>query len=304
MRLPRSSAADVQPAVEGFDTLGESPMWCPRERVLYWVDIRAPALRRFDPATGAAAQWALPDLCGAVVLAADKRVLLAMRTGVFAFDPAANQLEALVAPEPEALGNRLNDSKCDRRGRLWTGTMRDYGLATTGSLYRVTPDLACERMLSGITVPNALSWSPDERTLYFADTRDGRIRAYAFDPDEGRLGAMRILLESDVLPGKPDGATVDADGCVWNARYRGGCVVRITPQGQVDRIIEVPATQVTACAFGGDDLRTLFITTARQRLTPEELELQPRAGALFSVRLDVCGLPEPRFGVEAGPSAS
>jgi sugar lactone lactonase YvrE len=295
MSLPHRSSAGVERAVDGFDTLGESPMWCPRERVLYWVDIRAPALRRYDPASGAVAQWRLPDLCGAVVLAASG-VLLAMRTGVFAFDPVSSNLQPLVSPEPESLGNRLNDSKCDRRGRLWTGTMRDYGLATTGSLYCITPDLACARVLPDITVPNALSWSPDDRIMYFADTRDGRIRAYDFDAEQGRLGAMRILVEDDVLPGKPDGATVDADGCVWSARHLGGCVARITPQGRVDRIIDMPATQVTACAFGGDDLRTLFVTTARQRLTPENLEQQPLAGALFSVRLDVGGLPEPRFG--------
>ena len=295
MSLPDRSSAAVERAADGFDILGESPMWCPRERALYWVDIRAPALRRLDPATGAMAQWRLPDLCGAAVLA-DSGVLLAMRTGVFAFDPVSSDLQPLVSPEPESLGNRLNDSKCDRRGRLWTGTMRDYGLATTGSLYCITPDLACARVMSDITVPNALSWSPDDRTMYFADTRDGRIRAFDFDADQGRLGAMRILMEDDVLPGKPDGATVDADGCVWTARYRGGCVARITPQGRVDRIIDIPATQVTACAFGGDDLRTLFVTTARQRLTPEDLEQQPLAGSLFSVRLDVGGLPEPRFG--------
>ncbi len=290
------NATRVERVTDTFDTLGESPIWCARDAVLYWVDIRAPALRRFDPATGETSHWPLPDLCGAVMLSQDKRLLLAMRTGVFRFDPDTEALEPLVAPEPESLGNRLNDSKCDRRGRLWTGSMRDYGAATTGAVYRVTPDLACERMLTDITVPNALSWSPDDATLYFADTPDGRLRAYAFDAGEGRVGAMRVLVERGVLPGRPDGATVDADGCVWNARYDGSCVARITPQGRVDGIIEIPASRVTSCAFGGADLRTLFVTTARQKLTREELIAQPLAGSLFAVRLDVCGLPEPRFG--------
>lgn len=290
------NATRVERVTDTFDTLGESAIWCTRDAVLYWVDIRAPALRRFDPATGETSTWPLPDLCGAVMLAQDKRLLLAMRTGVFRFDPDTQALEPLVAPEPESLGNRLNDSKCDRRGRLWTSSMRDFGAATTGAVYRVTPDLACERMLADITVPNALSWSPDDATLYFADTPDGRLRAYAFDPEEGRIGAMRILVERGVLPGRPDGATVDAEGCVWNARYDGSCVARITPQGRVDGVIEIPASHVTSCAFGGADLRTLFITTARQKLTREELNAQPLAGSLFAVRLDVCGLPEPRFG--------
>ena len=171
--------------------------------------------------------------------------------------------------------------------------MRDYGAARTGSLYRVGPDLAPERILSPVTVPNALCWSPDDRTLYFADTPEGTIRAYAFDADSGRIGAMRLLFEGEA--GKPDGATVDAEGCVWNARYGGGAVLRLTPDGRVDRRIEIPASQVTACAFGGPGLRTLFVTTARQRLTPEQLQRQPLAGSLFAVDAGVQGLPEPDF---------
>ncbi len=288
-------ATPVAPVTDNLALLGESALWCPRERLLYWVDIRAPALHRFDPQTGAAAHWPLPDLCGAVALSRSGRLLLAMRSGVCWFDPALGKLDPLLSPEPESLGNRLNDSKCDRRGRFWTGSMRDYGAATSGSLYRIGADLACARVLTDVTVPNALAWSPDDRTLYFADTPDGRIRAYDFDADEGRLGRMRVLVESGVLPGRPDGATVDADGCLWNARYDGGCVVRITPQGRIDRRIDVPASRVTSCAFGGADLRTLFITTARQKLTADELIAQPLAGALFSTSLDVGGLPEPRF---------
>jgi sugar lactone lactonase YvrE len=296
MSIAFRRAARVERVTDNLDTLGESAIWCSRDAVLYWIDVRAPSLHRLDPLTGATAHWALPDLCGAVALSHDHRLVLAMRTGVFMFDPAADTLELLVAPEPESMGNRLNDSKCDRRGRLWTGSMRDFGASTTGSLYRVDVDLDCARMLPDITVPNALSWSPDDRTLYFADTPDGRIRAYEFDASEGCLGSMRVLVDRGALPGKPDGATVDADGCVWNARYEGGCVARITPEGRIDRIIEVPASRVTSCAFGGADLRTLFITTARQKLSREELVAQPLAGSLFAVRLDVGGLAEPRFG--------
>jgi sugar lactone lactonase YvrE len=199
-----------------------------------------------------------------------------------------------VAPEPESLNNRLNDSKCDRSGRLWTGTMRDFGLAQTGSLYRIGVDASCTRMLGDITVPNALSWSPDNRSMYFADTPDKQIRAYEFDAGEGQLGAMKII-ETCNLPGRPDGATVDSEGCIWSARYQGSCVARITPQGKVDRIVQLPASQVTSCTLGGPDLRTLYITTARQKLSPADLDSQPLAGGLFAVRVDVGGLPEPRF---------
>jgi sugar lactone lactonase YvrE len=281
-------------ATETLDILGESPVWCGTDKVLYWVDIRQPALRRLEPATGRVKSWTLNDLCGGVMLSTDRRLVLSMRTGVFAFDPADESLRPFVAPEPQSLNNRLNDSKCDRNGRLWVGTMRDYGLAKTGSLYRIGADSSCTKMLGDITVPNALSWSPDDSTMYFADTPDGRIRAYQFDADEGKLGAMKIL-EAGCLPGRPDGATVDSEGCIWSARYQGSCVARITPNGKIDRIIELPASQITACALGGPDLRTLYITTARQKLTPDDLKSQPLAGGLFAVTVGVGGLPEPRF---------
>jgi sugar lactone lactonase YvrE len=131
--------------------------------------------------------------------------------------------------------------------------------------------------------------------MYFADTRDGRIRAYDFDVERGTLGLMRILVEAGLIPGKPDGATVDAEGCVWNARFGGGAVVRITPEGALDRTIPIPASFVTSCAFGGTDLTTLYVTTARQKLTAAELDAQPYAGAVFAVDARVRGLPEPRF---------
>ena len=289
------TAAAVERVTEGSDLLGESPVWCTREQRLYWVDIRAPALRALDPATGHLLQWTLPDLCGAVALAQGRRVLLAMRTGICAFDLDARAPTPLVQPEPESLGNRLNETRCDRRGRLWTGSMRDYGAATTGALYRITHDLACARVMRDVTVPNALVWSPDDRTLYFADTPDGRLRAYAFDPEEGTLGAMRVLVERDILPGRPDGAAIDADGCLWSARYEGGCVARITPDGRIDRVIAIPATRVTACTLGGAGLRTLYVTTARQKLSQGELVAQPHAGALFALHVSTPGLPEPRF---------
>ena len=285
---------DVRRIGDTLDILGESAVWCAMTQRLYWTDIRAPALRRFDFATGDIRTWSMPDLCAAVIMSTDHRLVLSMRTGLCLFDPVAEAMQPLFAPEPESLGNRLNESKCDREGRLWIGTMRDYGLATTGALYRIDRALNCKRILHDVTVPNATCWSPDNRTMYFADTPDGRIRAYEFDAETGSLGPMRVLNASG-LPGRPDGATVDSAGGVWNARYDGSCVARIAPDGRVDRIIELPASRVTSCALGGPDLRTLYITTARQKLSPAELAAQPAAGGLFAVDVDVAGLPEPRF---------
>jgi len=290
-----SDDAAFEAVTEPVDILGESPVWCEHEQALFWVDIRAPAVCRLDSHTGAVQRFPLPDLCGGVALGKDTRLVLALRTGLVAFERKTGQMSALLRPEPEALGNRLNESRCDRRGRLWVGTMRDYGAATTGALYRVAPDLRCDRVLHDITVPNAFCWSPDDRTMYFADTRDGRLRAYAFDPDEGRLGAMRVLVDAGALPGRPDGAAVDAEGCVWSARYEGSAVARVAPDGRIDRVLSVPATRVTACTFGGPDLRTLYVTTARQKLSADELAAQPLAGAVFALRVATPGLPEPRF---------
>jgi sugar lactone lactonase YvrE len=295
MSAERTSASAVDRVTDATCILGESPIWCATRQTLYWVDIRAPALHALAPQSGVLQRWSLPDLCGALVLTDREQHVLAMRTGLFTFDPATSALAPLLQPEPESLGNRLNETKCDRRGRIWCGSMRDYGAATTGSLYRISPDLRCDRVLGDITVPNALCWSPDDRVMYFADTREGRIRAYTFDAGAGTLGPMRVLLDADALPGRPDGATVDAGGCVWSARYEGGCVAQITPDGRVDRIVEVPASRVTSCALGGADLRTLYITTARQRLTAAELAAQPYAGAVFAVRVSTPGLPEGRF---------
>lgn len=274
-------------------TLGESPFWSVGERALWLVDLRAPAVLRFDVETQALSRFPMDALCGAVLPGMHGGLLVALATGVFRFDPVQRTTSPLVAPEPAWVGNRLNETKADRRGRLWTSTMRDFGAAVAGSLYRVTSPTTVLPMITGVCVPNSLAWSPDDRTMYFADTRERRIRAYAFDPDHGELGAMRVLVDAEVLPGGPDGAAVDADGCLWSARYGGGCVARITPAGRVDRIVHVPVSNVTSCAFGDADLRTLYITTARQRMTPDRLQREPDAGALFAVRVPVPGLPEP-----------
>jgi sugar lactone lactonase YvrE len=283
----------VECVTSGRHQLGESPLWSRRESALYFVDLRGRTLNRYAPVCGSETQWQLDALPGGVVAAPDGSLILAMSSGIVRFDTGAGTSSPLVAPERAALGNRLNDTKCDRLGRLWTGSMRDYGKATTGSLYCIDAELDVKRMLADLTIPNALSWSPDDRTLYFADTADGRIRAYDFDLDSGRLGAMRVLVDAGILSGRPDGATVDADGCVWNARYGGGCVARITPDGKVDRVVDVPCSQVTSCAFGGNDLRTLYVTTATQRLSDDQLRREPLAGAVFAVRLEVGGFVEP-----------
>jgi sugar lactone lactonase YvrE len=288
-----SRYAGVERLDTGVQVLGESPVWSARDGCLWWVDLRAPALHAFAPASPQARCWPLPALAGAVVLSAHGGVLVALERGIARFEPRGATLEPLLTVEAPVEGRRHNDSKADRAGRLWTSTMRDFGADASGTLWRVDADRSATRIIDGLRVPNALAVSPDDRVLYCAATRDGRVRAYPFDLSSGHLGAVHVLHEAGTLPGGPDGATVDADGCLWLARYGGGCVARITPAGAVDRVIELPVSQVTSCAFGGDDLGTLYVTSARQRLSAAELAAQPHAGAVFALRPGVRGLPEP-----------
>jgi sugar lactone lactonase YvrE len=156
-------------------------------------------------------------------------------------------------------------------------------------------NLDCQRALQGITIPNSLAWSPNGRTMYFSDTPTMRIMAYDYDPESGALMTGRLFADLTGHPGRPDGSTVDADGCLWNAEVRGSRVVRYTPEGKVDRVITLPVSGVTSCAFGGPGMRTLYITTATQRLTEQELAQEPLAGGLFAVDVGVSGLAETPF---------
>lgn len=281
--------------VPGLDILGEGPVWNGREQALYWVDIRAPAVRRLDPSTGERRSWAMPELCPGVGFDRNGPIV-ALRRFIVSLDTDNGATRPLVEVEPAALDNRLNEMRCDRQGRIWVGSMRDFGAAVTGSLYRIVPPRVT-KMLEPVHLPNGIAWSPDSRTMYFADTGDKRVRAYDFDAASGAMSGMRILVAAEALPGVPDGCAIDADGCMWSVRYGAGMIVRITPDGRIDRKVELPATQPTACAFGGSDLRTLYVTSARQRLTDEALAQQPHAGSIFALRPDVGGLPEPVVGI-------
>lgn len=276
------------------EVLGESPAWCSATQRLYWVDVRGPAVLRLDPDTGATERWSMPDVIGGLVLAREHTLVVALASGLHVFDPRDGALSPYLALEATATRHRLNDTKCDRRGRLWTGSMRDFGLTATGSLYRVAQGTA-SRLLGDIRIPNGPCWSPDNRTFYFADTLRGSIDAYDFDVATGEIGASRALVDRGVIAGNPDGATVDADGFIWSARYGGKGIARIDSEGKVERFLRLPVDQVSSCTFGGPDLTTLYVTTARQGLSAEKIAQQPLAGALLVVNAGVRGLPETAF---------
>lgn len=279
---------------EQRDILGECPIWDIEQCALYWVDIRQPAIRRFDPSSGVVHTWPMPDLIGSVAFASDGRLLVALAESISLFDMTTGSLEPIAKPPVRIPGHRFNDGRCDQRGRFWVGTMHNITRAPEGALYRLEGRGRLVEQLSGICIPNSLAWSPDGRTMYFADSLLHTIFAHDYNMATGRMGPKRVFTTTEP-PGFPDGSAVDADGFLWNAEFNAARVVRYAPDGRIDRVVELPVMRPTCCAFGGPLLETLYITTASQQLTSEELRVQPLAGALLALDVGVRGLPEPRF---------
>ena len=261
--------------------------------MLWWVDSRWPAVKRLDPATGAVMMLVLPEIVGSIALRQAGGLLAATKSGIHLLDPSSGALEAKVDPEKHLPDNRFNDGRCDRAGRLWAGTMSDVNRDPVGSLYRVDADFQCTKLRNAIIIPNSLAFSPDGRAMYFADTNRHTLWAFDYDPASGAATRERVF--ADTGKGRPDGSCVDADACLWNADYGASRLVRYTPAGKVDRTVALPVTNPTCCCFGGEDLGTLYVTTATQRLAPEALAKQPLAGSLLALRPGVKGLAESRF---------
>jgi L-arabinonolactonase len=278
--------------------LGECPLWSPAEGRLYWVDIDGRTVHRFDPSTGVDEGAPVPGRPGSLALtttAGELLVALEGRVGVLAFDDRA--WRDWIDLEPEGLGNRLNDGRCDPAGRFWVGSMFDLASANraTGSLYRVEPDGSITVVRTGIGVPNGTAFSPDGRTMYFADTHQDVVWAYDYDVDSGEATNERVFLDFDRLPGSPDGACVDEDGGYWIACVFGSMVVRFTPAGVVDQRVTLPVLKPTMPAFGGPSMSTLYVTSIGGGGSHAVDPSDPAAGGLFAVETAYRGLPEPRF---------
>ena len=279
------------------NTLGEGILWCEREQALYWTDIQAATLWRHRPADGETRSWEMPERLGCLALCeADGWLLLGLATRLAFFRPEDDLLLPLVSVEPD-LPTRLNDGACDRQGRFVFGTLHEPAAGETrqpiGAFYRLNADLTLERLnLPGIGISNSVAFSPDGRTMYFCDSPSRVIQCCDYGD---RCGESRVFARVDDERGEPDGSAVDAQGYLWNAQWGLGRVVRYAPDGRVDRIVEVPATQPTRPAFGDSPLDTLYITSARDGLSSAALATQPLAGALFAADAGASGLPEPRF---------
>ena len=274
------------------DRLGESPIWDDREGCLYWVDIVGPRIRRFDPITGPARDWTMPLPVGSIGLT-DRpgHLIAALKDGFYDVDLASGAVTLLARPETVDPAARFNDGKVDRQGRFVSGTLVPHGAAERGHLYRLNPDLSVDRLDSGAQISNALSFSLDGRTMYYADSLQRAIWAFDYDPASGAASGKRVLIDTAPLKSAPDGACMDADDCLWVALWDGWSVRRYAPDGTLLLTVGLPCARVTKIAFGGPDLRTAYVTTARTGLDAAALTAQPLAGALFAFDSPVAGIP-------------
>lgn len=276
-------------------SLGESPVWSARDASLFWVDIDAPSLNRFDPATGINHVMPMPASIGSFALRRPHGFLLALRDGIW-LARADGTLDRRIVDAPyDPHHHRFNDGRCDAAGRFFVGSMNEQRDAPTAALYRVDTDGRFTQVLGDLTISNGLAWSPDGRTMYHADTPTREVRAFDYDTRTGMPSAPRSFVRWDGETDRPDGAVVDSEGNYWVAFFRGGKVVKVAPSGRTLAEYPVPAMCPTMCAFGGPDLKTLYVTSARRQRSDEELARLPQSGSIFAMQVDVPGLPEPVF---------
>ncbi len=290
---------DVPCITDERASLGESPVWAAAEKAVYWVDIRGRKIHRTEPDTAETASWEMPSCPGMIALRKSGGLVVALEDGLYGFDPASGKIDRLTALEDDQPDNRANDGKCDAAGRLWVGTMNNVndGAEPTGNFYRIDTNLTVSKIDSGLCIPNGLAWNPDSTLMMATDSRAGAVYIYDFDLDNGvRSGAREFFTFNRKATGSVDGAAMDTEGGYWAALYGGGKLVRVMADGCVDREIPLPVSQPTMPAFGGADMKTIFITSASQRLSDAALAAQPLAGGLFAVAVDVEGCPVGSFG--------
>ncbi|RAU33359.1 SMP-30/gluconolactonase/LRE family protein [Pseudomonas sp. RIT411] len=279
-------------------TLGEGPLWDVEQQRLYWLDSFDGRILRCTADGRELRAWDVGQKIGSMALRREgDRALVALQGGIHDLDLASGELTLIHAPEPNLPHNRLNDGKVDRQGRFVFGSMDTLEESASGRLYRLDPDLSLHVLDEGIICSNGPCWSPDGSTLYFTDTWTGEQWTYAYDTATGTVGERRTRNRIDTAGGgAADGATVDAEGCLWQALVYAGQLVRYTPDGQVDRIIEMPVKKVTSVMFGGPELDVLYVTSMARPPLPRFPGDGQLRGALFAVHdLGVRGIAERRF---------
>jgi sugar lactone lactonase YvrE len=284
----------VRLALPAGDHLGEGPSWQPDDRELNWVDINGGRLRRWRPEDdrqealelGAPVSFAVARGGGGWAIGRQHEIAL--------IGPGGEESTLFRIADPPG-DTRFNDARCDAAGRLWAGTMSTVRRPGDGSLYRVDRDGEAIAVVASTTISNGLGWSPDDSLFYFVDSPTQRIDAFDFDLASGAISNRRPWVEIDPADGLPDGLAVDAEGGVWLGLFGGGCVRRYDPDGRLDAVAELPVSNPTCPAFGGPELDRVYVTSAQHRLTPEQLEREPLAGAIFEIDAGVRGLPRSSF---------
>jgi sugar lactone lactonase YvrE len=278
--------------------LGESPLWDPKRKALYWVDSARGIVYRMAYSSRKTRKYRLPQTVGAVVLHTDSSVLVTLKDRIAVLDLRCGALKTLCRLENDRFENRLNDAKCDRRGRLWFGSYyMPFPKQPAAALYVLDLDLKVTRVLSGVTISNGLCWSADDATMYYVDSFTREVVAFDYELASGILSHRRCVIRFADSYGLPDGMTIDREDRLWIALFNGGRVVQVDPgTGAILREIHLPASEVTSCAFGGPRLDELFISTAGYRLSPLARRSQTLAGRLFQVKVEATGREETRFG--------
>lgn len=278
--------------------LGEGPAWDADLGALWWVDILDRRVHRFDPASGTDTAFGVEDAVGFAAPAPDGMVIVGLRHSLARLDAKTGSLASIVDVVDPRPGLRLNDGKCDPRGRLWFGTKADE--EGGAALYRFDPDGTLRRMEKGLTLSNGLGWSPGGATFYLTDTPKKIIYAYEFDVETGTIGGRRVFADLSGSDAFPDGLAVDAEGGVWSAQFAGACVIRFGPDGSETHRIALPVPNPTSCAFGGESLEDLYVTSASVGLSEEQIDEAPHSGDLFRVHTGFRGTPVARFGEGLG----
>ncbi len=291
---------DIELVLDAHAQIGESPIWSVPEQALYWIDVKAPAFYRLNPAAGATRTWPLPDEIGCYALyAREPAALLALRSGLFRLDLANDALTRLADPPYNPLRFRFNEGGCDGKGRFWTGTMFDpkeeTGNPEPGPLFSYTASTGLIAQPDTALIANGLCWTKDGGAMFFAHSKEQTIYQFDFDLGRGRISNRRSFAQIPAHLGMPDGAALDEEGCYWSAIHGGSRLIRFKPDGQVDREVKLPVSQPTMCAFAGPNLDVLYVTSAASGLSIVHKVTEPHAGGLFRFRPGVCGLPTHGF---------
>ncbi len=284
------------------NSLGECILWDDKTQTVWWTDIEGRLLHSFDWQRQLLCRFPLPERLGSFGLVAGEPLLIgAFESGFSLFHPEKGLVDRVIRPEGLTSATRMNDGRVDRQGRFWAGSMVESPMGpAAGFLYSVQDgDIRTRECNVGIA--NGICWSPDNSTFYFADSAQHVIWRYSFDPHSGAISRSGVFART-VAPACPDGAAVDSEGYIWSAQWGGGCVIRYAPDGQIERVLQLPITQPTCVAFGGGNLNLLFVTSARIGLSRDALAAQTGAGDVFVYNVGVRGLPENRFKLGGWPA--